>query len=126
MKKAVCLMFVLAVGLAGITWAKDKTVVFTWEKTAIEEDLAGFRIYEYDAQDVATGKVIDIPYTPGETEFNSTQVLDFPDGQTTTRRYRITAYDFSMNESQKSLPTEDLNVDFEAPGGCLNFKVRII
>lgn len=126
MKRLLGCLLVMVFLCGGVSYAKDKTVEFTWEKKILEADLAGFKIYEYDEQDNATALVIDIPYVAGQTEFNSTQTIDYPDGQSTVRRYRITAYDLAMNESQKSLPSNDILVDFEPPGGCLNFKVRII
>lgn len=124
--KRILIVLIALVMLTGVTYAKDKTVEFTWNKDVIEEDLAGFRIYEYDKEDNPTSLVITILYVPGQTEFLSSQVIDYPDGATTVRRYRITAYDFSMNESVRSLPSNDITVDFEAPGGCLNFKVKIL
>lgn len=126
MRKTLLGLLISFFALGGLGYAREKTVEFTWEKSVIESDLAGFRIYEYDEQDIPTNLIIDIPYVAGQNEFTSTQSIDYPDGKTTVRHYRITAYDQAMNESDKSLPSNNIKIDFEPPGGCINFKVRII
>lgn len=122
-KKVMSMLFVMML-LTGLSYATDKTVVFTWDKDVIEEDLAGFEIAEFDDKDIATGLIIDIPFVQGQTDFSKVAAIDYPTGQKTKRIYRILAYDFSKNKSAWSEPT-NITVDFEAPGGCLNFKVLI-
>jgi len=127
MNKCISLLLGLFLCLGGISYAADKEVVFEWDKTTIEQDLAGFKIYEYDSNGVPTGGTFTIPYVVGVNDFVYETIIVVPEGQVTTMCYAISAFDFSGNESLKTVITEDscITVDFEPPSGCTNFKVRI-
>ncbi len=103
--------------------ADTKELIFEWTKDVIENDLAGFTLYEYDGSGVLTGMIFDIPYT-GQTDFSYTETIAVPAGIVTKMCYTVDAYDTSGNHSNKSNQACK-DIDFEVPGECTEFKVTI-
>jgi len=132
-RKRVALFFcITALLFCTSAFAGQKEIVFTWQKATIEADLAGFTLYEYDADHNPTGREFIIPYT-GQTDFTHSETISAPDGTETKFCYRLDAFDNSGNCSDKTPLIDDdspqktcIVLDFAAPGMPTQFTVTVI
>ena len=126
MKKLLCLIPLLIMLFAGLVWAGEKSLEFSWDQV-ISSDFAGWKLYMSETPGDYTGVApIDIPYT-GQSTYESTQVIISPDGETHIYYFVLTAYDDEMPSLESGYSNEvSQEIDFEAPGEPFSLTVTVV
>jgi hypothetical protein len=118
---------ILLVCLTSPAWSATSTATMTWQQV-LPSPITVFGGWEIHMADSAAGTytlLVSIPYTAPQTTYTATQNITVPDGVSTTRYFKMRAFNKSGKQSAFTAPMS-ATVDFEAaPSVPITFTITI-
>lgn len=124
--KTLIMALLLLFAFWGTSTAETFEIELAWDKEVIEGDLKGFIVYMADYPITeCQGKpenaefLVDVPYTPPESEWTTFVNYTIPDGTTKNVYIRVGAYDNAWVTNHSVCSNEVIaHLDLEPPAGC--------
>lgn len=122
----VLLTILLVFGFVTFSNAGNKTLTLGWGQVLPSpNDLAGWELYIANSVGGSATLFATIPYTTTQTEYTTTQTVTVPDGTTSTRCFKILAFDTSGNKSGFS-NEPCISLDFASPNVPITLRITVV
>lgn len=122
----VLIIFALVCVSPIISEAGNKTLNFAWQQTLPSpNDMSGWELYIANTAGGTATLFATIPYVSSASEYTTTQTITVPDGTTSTRYFKILAFDSSGNKSGFSNEVA-VSLDFAPPNVPITLRVTVV